>query len=84
MKLYTDEELHKLADDAMEREDRVMAAAITAVGMSRAINDDKGLMEYLLMWLNFHSLTHGKQEPEDENEHANPLTAIDPNRTYRL
>ncbi len=76
--MYTDEELHKMVEDAMKRGDNIVGAALTAAATAHEQGKDANFLEYVLMWLGFH-LQH------EEGDHGQrDLTAIDPNAVINL
>lgn len=81
--MYTDEELHKMCDEATKREDVILAGAILAVAVAHEQGKDQDLLAHLLMWTNFH-MSHGKPSGEGGYGGQQSLTAIDPDRVINL
>lgn len=81
--MYTDKELHKMADEAMSRGDNVMDAAIVAVALAHELGKDVELFTHLMMWNNFWMEHTQKIEGENDKHNYDPAR-IDPDTVIQL
>lgn len=90
MKLYTDEELHKMHDEAESRGDLPLAIAIMAVAMARDTGSEDELHNLLVMFSGYlvtkqETLTKGQKKKGENHEVRDiDLTAIDPNMVVQF
>ncbi len=81
--MYTDEELHKMYDEAMRRGDKLLAQAIMTVAVGRDDEAQAELSHLLTMFAGYLVAKNGATK--DGREHGqSDLTALDPDAIINL
>lgn len=90
MKLYTDDELRKMHDDAESRGDMPLALAIMAVALARDTGSEGELYSLLTMFAGYLFIKQGAviKGPEKKGENHEvrdiDLTALDPDMVVQF